>query len=514
VELTKSVAWSGPVVGTVTYDYDTFLRPTMTKVNGADAADLGYDLDGLLVQAGTLTLTRNSQHGLITGTTLGAVSDTRAYNGFGEVDSYAATKSGNPALAITYTRDALGRIVQKDESVLGGTTHTTVYGYDLRGRLETVTTDGATVAYTYDDNGNRLARQPPTGPAETGTYDAQDRLLTYAGATYTYTANGELESKTVGTQVTQYAYDPLGNLRSVILPNGTLIEYVIDPANRRVGKKVNGTLTQGFLYEDQLRTAAELDDVGNVVSRFVYGTRINVPEYLVKGGVSYRLVTDHLGSPRLVVNTSDGSIVQRLDYDEFGRVTMDTAPGFQPFGFAGGLYDRDTGLVRFGARDYDAATGRWTVKDPIRFDGLSPNLFGYATFDPINALDPFGLRAYSCDKVQRILANVRVNASRGALPRRLWNVGTAHCRFCRYDFKWKRPLDTFVMGKTQWRADEFGNFVAGYAGEYAAGDAGYWLVRAAGAGIDAYDNSGLDQDSVPDIDAGAAAASAEIDASQ
>ena len=34
-----------------------------------------------------------------------------------------------------------------------------------------------------------------------------------------------------------------------------------------------------------------------------------------------------------------------------GNITSDTNPGFQPFGFAGGLYDTDTGLTRFGARD-------------------------------------------------------------------------------------------------------------------------------------------------------------------
>ena len=63
----------------------------------------------------------------------------------------------------------------------------------------------------------------------------------------------------------------------------------------------------------------------------------------------------------LVIDTATGTIAQRMDYDEFGNVTTDTNPGFQPFGFAGGIYDRDTGLVRFGARDYDPATG----VDPI-----------------------------------------------------------------------------------------------------------------------------------------------------
>ena len=56
------------------------------------------------------------------------------------------------------------------------------------------------------------------------------------------------------------------------------------------------------------------------------------------------------------------AIAQRIDYDEWGNVLADSSPGFQPFGFAGGLYDRDTGLTRFDARDYDASTGRWLAR--------------------------------------------------------------------------------------------------------------------------------------------------------
>ncbi len=109
----------------------------------------------------------------------------------------------------------------------------------------------------------------------------------------------------------------------------------------------------------------------------------------MKGGATYRVLADHLGSPRLVVDTATGAVAQRMDFDEFGRVTADSNPGFQPFGFAGGIYDPATGLVRFGARDYDPRTGVWTTRDPIRFDG-GWNLQQYALADPVNLVDPTG----------------------------------------------------------------------------------------------------------------------------
>ena len=62
-----------------------------------------------------------------------------------------------------------------------------------------------------------------------------------------------------------------------------------------------------------------------------------------------------------------------------------------PFGFAGGLHDRETGLVRFGYRDYDPDIGRWTAKDPILFAGGDTDLFGYVLNDPVNLIDPDGL---------------------------------------------------------------------------------------------------------------------------
>jgi RHS repeat-associated protein len=83
-------------------------------------------------------------------------------------------------------------------------------------------------------------------------------------------------------------------------------------------------------------------------------------------------------------------------YDAWGVVTDDTNPGFHPFGFAGGLYDENTGLVRFGARDYDARTGRWTGKDPMGFGGGQVNLYVYVGNDPVNNLDFNGLLSRAC----------------------------------------------------------------------------------------------------------------------
>lgn len=71
-----------------------------------------------------------------------------------------------------------------------------------------------------------------------------------------------------------------------------------------------------------------------------------------------------------------------------------------PFCFVGGLYDRDTKLVRFGARDYDPEIGRWVSKDLIMFAGGDTNLYGYVLNDPINYTDITGLRN-DCKKYDR-----------------------------------------------------------------------------------------------------------------
>jgi RHS repeat-associated protein len=388
--LRTGTTYSGPFGGSVNRTYDPKFRLASIDVNGSNPVTFSYDADDLVTSAGPLSLTWHAQHGLLTATALGVVSDAWTYNGFAEPSAYSAVANGTPQFGVTYTRDSLGRITSLSETV-GGVTDVYTYAYEPAGWLSTVHKNGGAVgAYTYDANGNRLSFTGPGGTIA-GTYDAQDRLTLYGAATFAYSAAGELQSKTVGGQSTTYDYDALGNLLGVSLPGGPSITYVVDGQRRRVARKVNGTLVQAFIYQGQYRVVAELNGSGTVVSRFVYATRFNVPEYMIKAGVTYRIVTDHLGSPRLVINSTTGAVTQRMDYDEFGNVLSDTNPGFQPFGFAGGLYDPDTKLVRFGARDYDPATGRWTAKDPIGFWGADSNLYAYASGNPVNETDSYGL---------------------------------------------------------------------------------------------------------------------------
>jgi hypothetical protein len=157
--------------------------------------------------------------------------------------------------------------------------------------------------------------------------------------------------------------DLRGNLRTVSSPAPT---YLIDGDGRRVGKKstTTGLLTQGFVYGLGPRPIAELNvTTGAVKSTFFYGMRQYTPDYMVDASNTvYRISSDYLGSPRVVVNVTGGAnaVVEKLDYDEWGNATDSITPGsgFQPlpFGFAEGIRDLDTQIVRLSARGSESQT--------------------------------------------------------------------------------------------------------------------------------------------------------------
>ncbi len=374
--------YDGVTTGALTRTYDDSFRIASTRV-GTSTVERLYDADGLPESIGELQISRGTG-GLPTGTQLRGISTTQVNDAFGAPESITYAGPSGFGWVESAVRNDGGAITSETSGA-----YTTTYGRDEIGRITSATRGGAEVTYTYDDNGNRLTRA--AGAATTsGVYDEQDRLRAWGTTTFEYQASGELARKVAANGTTAYDYDARGNLRKAVLPGGTELTYTVDGFNRRTAVRKGTSVTARYVYGEATGPSAEVSPTGTVVTRFVYGARPNVPEYMVRANTVYRFVLDSRGSVRAVVNTQTGAVAQRIDYDEFGRVLDDTNPGFQPFGFAGGLYDRDTGLVHFDARDYDPEVGRFTAKDPIGFDGGDTNLYAYAFNDPVSFVDPSG----------------------------------------------------------------------------------------------------------------------------
>ena len=112
---------------------------------------------------------------------------------------------------------------------------------------------------------------------------------------------------------------------------------------------------------------------------------------LERGGARYYVGTDQVGTPR-VVTDAGGAVVKTFATNAFGvrNKAAETGTFELALGFAGGIEDPVTGLVRFGLRDYEPATGRFTAKDPILHEG-GMNLFVYAGNNPVAQRDPSGM---------------------------------------------------------------------------------------------------------------------------
>lgn len=133
-------------------------------------------------------------------------------------------------------------------------------------------------------------------------------------------------------------------------------------------------------------------DANNLLLRFEYALG-HTPTAFTQGPDSFYIVTDQIGTPRIITDET-GTVVKQIDYDAYGNVIHDTNPAIDiPFGFAGGLKDSLTGLIRSEYRDYEQEAGRWAARDSIGFGGGDTNLYGYVSGNPIMPIDPRGLQS-------------------------------------------------------------------------------------------------------------------------
>ena len=324
-------AWTGPVAGEVALTLDGQGRVVATNARDTTIAT-EYDSSGRPSRIGDLTLGYDPASGVISKQALASLTTTITRDSFGQITSTVTTSGSSSVFEQRFVHDPDGRIVQIDETMRGKTASIT-FAYDADGRLVSETSAGSSRTYTYSADGNLLSASNLKF-----VYDAAGRLMRAGSTTFTYSAGGSLASRKGPEGTTRYTYDERGVLVSVVLPGGKRIDYVTDAIGRRIGKRVNGALVDGMLWSGNV-PVAQLDGSGAVFSRFVYDADGRLAEVL-HGGKSYRVLTDPNGSVRLVVDATDGTIAQRIDYDAYGNAIANTNPGFQPFGFGGGVFDR------------------------------------------------------------------------------------------------------------------------------------------------------------------------------
>ena len=404
-DLVTSIQYAGEIDTTIEQGYDNnFWLDSLTYAGRTTA--LNYDNDGLLTGINGYTVTRHTSHGLPENISDGMSVQSRTYSTYGENDTVQNRINNKRSYDYTLSYNLVGQINGKTETLADGTRNTYVYHYDDKRRLITVVKNDTTIeSYEYDANGNRKLQTVDARSitALAAIYNIGDQLETNGNTRFEYDTNGRLSKKFVEvittdaegaevsteTQVELYTYSSLGRLLSATV-DGKSITYKHNAIGNRVAKLVDGIIVEKYLWLNKTTLAAIYDKNDNLVQRFEYGLS-NTPVSFTQDGNKYYITSDHLGSPRTISDVS-GNVLKAIEYDSFGNVISDTNSALEiPFGFAGGLHDKDTNLIRFGYRDFDPETGRWTARDPIGFAGGDTNLYGYVASDPVNFVDPTGL---------------------------------------------------------------------------------------------------------------------------
>ena len=277
------------------------------------------------------------------------------------------------ALNQSFTYDELGRLT----GVTAAGSSWTI-AYDANGNRTSTTLNGSTRAYTTPATNNRLSGL--TNPARGLSYDAVGGTIA-DGYSSTYYLEGMMATHVNGGVTNYYSYDASGQRVRKYASSGatSTVIFVYDQGGQLLGEYSNtGAAIREYVWLGDTPVAVFTPDPANVA---------NPP-------LVYYIHTDHLNTPRVVLNTAN---VVRWSWlaEPFGTTAPNTNPasaGAFTFNlrFPGQYADSEGRLIYNMARYYDPTIGRYSQSDPIGLRG-GVNTYAYAEGNPISNTDPTGL---------------------------------------------------------------------------------------------------------------------------
>lgn len=321
------------------------------------------------------------------------VKNVTAFDSAGRKGAITATNTSGSVLAkrsYAYTTGTTGKDGSLRKSMTTESGAVTTYEYDFLNRLTSATLAGVTEGWVYDKNGNRTQATKTDAPTRYSTYNAADQLC------WTSVNNGTCS--VIPASPRSFSYDANGNTT-----RNSNVNQTYNVFDQFTSRTVNGSgVTTGFSYSglrNDERIAAgntsflngslgvTTETTAGATTAFIRDPQGTLISMRTSTGASFYYTMDALGSTILLTDGGQAKAAT-YSYDSWGN---STSTGVQadanPWQYAGGYKDTETGYTKFGARYYDPTIGRFTQLDPSGQDAH----YSYAGNNPISNTDSSGL---------------------------------------------------------------------------------------------------------------------------
>lgn len=405
--VTRKVQQIGELAFTVQYAYTSAGRLSSLQYPDGMRVDYVRDAAGRtteigLTQAGgdrQVLVTNVSHHpfGNVAGWTFaGGRTITRTVDLNYRPSTISSAAPGQPGSQYAYGWDAAGNLTSLGANQTPGSA-AIEFAYDGLNRLtefKDKVTGAVIEGYTYDATGNRTTVSNAIGVQTYRYAPASHRLLSVGDVDRRYDAAGN--TVFIGQDNVAFQYNAAGRMSRAERGTGSVVEYIYNGHGERVCRGLADTRIYSIFDEDG-RWLGDFD--GEAAVQLVVWMD-DLPVSVIAQGKVHFIETDHLGTPRAVIDTYRN--VPIWTWDMAGEAFGNSAPDEDPdrdgtaftfdMRFPGQRYDSATGLNHNYFRDYDFGIGRYVQSDPLGL-AAGPSTYGYANGMPTGAYDPFGLKA-------------------------------------------------------------------------------------------------------------------------